>query len=513
MEIILEFLEQLTDANDHVKYSSILSTLHFCVNKIEDKGKIIEWCIEAMKTYISTIFMPSEEEEEDPYKVINNIRWVYDAILYFLDPLVSEARKINSTQNEGSLLGDSLLSFLIYLCGKPLCYLNKYFIEEPKYRRHVDIILHMACRLADNDILYFVDIVSKRERGICDKAQSMETEIYGRHMLFELSDNIPSLAYANFYYQVITEERYWKMVPQVYNPYYILETCAYFFKILFCKEYLVSDGIIFMETILKRVPSCSVNSEMLRLEIFTELFHSIINVMTYHNNDTDRKKAVDIFQEYIKIFDMESRYNIILYLYENSQHSGLLSVITGIFKSCIIQCLDSSPQNPQFLGKNMKVLLKKACNLPHGSKSDMVELGDEIITALNLLRFLFIRDTNNDTGIWSMADSLKNDFLHPLREGIDLCKAHWRVNKKDLEQQRKDLQKRNFDSKEYDFDNTMKVHIDIPLNVGGKKLPNMPLPEQISFCSQVLNGLDVMESILVRVNECIDIHEKSKENV
>lgn len=495
METVLEFLEQIECSDNDIKFCTILEPLGICMMKMQDKSKAIEWCINTIKSYIEDL---ASLHEADSNRIVN----VYKDIISFLEPLVQEAVKINSKLEEGSLFGDYLLSFLISLCEKPFYYWNKNIVEEATYKEFSEKIITLSFYLTE-DILYFLNIVSKRRKNIIrNKVQDghLYTESYKRSMLFESSDNVSNLAYANFYCYIFTNKDYWKKAPQIYSPYYILETCAYFFEILLCKEedIIISNGLIFMETVINRISPRSIDSEVLGLKIYSDLFKPIIKVMIYCNEDTERKKALHIFQKYIEIFNMEARYSVILYLYEISDHSGLLSLIINIFKSSIIDCLNSTPRNPQFLGKNLELILKKICNLPYRSSTDLVEISDEVITALNLLRFLFIRDKHNETGIWSITNVLKNDYLNPLREGIDLCRVHWKVKIKDLEQQKKDY------NKIHNYNEMKKAHAEVTLTIGGEQLPVMPLPEKISFCYQAINGLDVMESILIRVNECID---------
>lgn len=503
---ILELSRCLRQAGDHENFSAILNATLSCMMRIRNKRnkrRDIGWSLDSILTYIKNLPLP--DDVDDPEEASDRIIHTYKAITVFLKPLMQEAINTDSQQEKGSRFKKKLLSFLISLCGKPFCYLNKYISEEAVYEELASDIVTQALCLT-GDILYFLDVVSKRRKKsfYTPRVQHKKAQLKKSYYFLEpfWVTKISSMAFANFYFHVITKEKYWINVPQVYNSYYILETCAYFFQILLSKNYSIPTGLMFMENVIKRILPRSVDSETLELNIYTDLFQPIIQVMIYSDSDEQRKKAVHIFQEYIEIFNMEARYTVISYLYETAKHSGLLSFITGMFKSSIIECLDSTPRNPQFLGKNMESLLKSVCKLPHGSSSDMVEISDEIITALNLLRFLFIRDKKNETGIWNMINMLKNDYLNPLREGIDLCKAHWRVNIKDLEQQKKDL------AKVQDYSKLMKAHREVTLTVGGEQLPFMPVPEKIVICHQVINGLDVMESILIRVNECINMNEK-----
>lgn len=496
METVLEFLQYIECLDNDVKFCALLEPLGICMMKGKNKINVIEWSVSTIKSYIEDLPIPNEvNQDATSCRIIN----VLERITLFLKPLVEEAADMNSKLEETCLFGDHLLSLTITLCGKPFCYLSR-SVEMVTYKKLLEKIMTLAVNLT-GDVLYYLNIVSNcstSPKNIThDRVQSEHSEDYIRSMLFELSDNMSDLAYANFYFHIITKEIFWKSVPQVYSSHYLLETCSYLFKVLLNKkqEILILNGLVFMENMTKRIHPRSVPSDVLGLRIYKDLFQLIIQIMIYCDIDTNRKKAMHVFQEYIKIFDMEARYSVISHLYEISEHSGVLSLITGMFKASIVECLDSTPRNPHFLGRNMEMMLRKICNLPHGSSSDLVEISDEVITALNLLRFLLIRDKRNETGVWNMRDTIQSEYLKPLRDGIDLCKTHWRVKAKDFERQRKGYSKN---------DEMEKVNAMVTLTVGGKQLPVMPIAEKITFCNQAINGLDVMESILIRVNECMN---------
>lgn len=496
-ETILEFLQYIECLNNDVKFYALLEPLGICIMKAKDKINVIEWSVSTIKCYVEDLPIPNGvDQDADSCRIIN----VLERITLFLEPLVEEATKMNSELEETCLFGDHLLSLLITLCGKSFCYLSKTATEMVTYKELLEKIITLAVDLT-GDILYYLKIVSNRCRNIThDRVQGRHSEDYIRNMLFELSHNMSDLAYANFYFHIITKEAFWKNVPQVYSPHYLLEMCLYLVKVLLNEkhEILVSNGLVFMENVTWRIRPRSLPLEVLALGIYKDLFQLIIKVMIYCDINANRKKAVCVFQDYIEIFNMEARYSLISHLYEITEHSGVLSLITGTFKASVIECLESTPRNFHFLGRNMEVMMRKIYNLPHGSSSDLVEISDEMITALNLLRYLFIRDKRNETGIWNMRDAIQRDYLKPLREGIDLCKTHWRVKAKDLERQKMSCSKN---------DKIEKVDTTVTLTIGGEQLPVMPIAEKIVFCNQAINKLDIMESILIRVNECMDEYE------
>lgn len=493
-ETVLELLEQIEGPEDVIKFSIILSILTKCLSKMKDKTKAIEWCISTIRSYIESLPIP-EKGSQNYIAIINKIKNAYDAIILFLEPLINESKLQNSEKY--IILRDYLASILIFLMGKPLYYLEEKEVESYLNQSLPERIITLTSHIT-GDLLWLLNIVSVRNRKINSKKKNMEVNNFNLKItLFELSENISDLAYANFYFYVITKIHLWERVPQVYDMQYIFQACIYFIIKLLQEQESITKGLDFMDHLLMRMTKYSLTLPLLELNIYFELFNVLTKVMIYCNSNKERKKALNIFQNYINMFDMQARYFIVLHLYQTSEHSGLLSLTTGIVKTSIIECLQETPHLPYFLGSNLETLIKLACKLHHGSASDLVELSDEIITSLNLLRFLFIKDKQNQTGIWNLVNKLQNDYLKPLREGLDLCRAHWKVKIKDLEEQKKI-------HKIIENIELEKSGTEIILNVGGEKLPAMPISEKISFCNQAINGLDVMESILIRVNECID---------
>ncbi|XP_033354872.1 glomulin [Bombus vosnesenskii] len=492
-ETVLELLEQVEGPEDDIKFSIILSVLIKCLSKMDNKMKAIEWCISTIKSYIESLPIP-EKDSQDYIIITNKVKNIYNEVILFLEPLINESRLGNSKTY--TILRDYLASILIFLMGKPLIYLQEKELESCSSKPLPERIVILVSQVT-GDLLSFLNITNVRSRKSMSKKKNIEEESCNLKVtLFELNENISDLAYANFYFYVITKLHLWEKVPQVYDLQYVFQACIYLIVKLLQEQESTMKGLNFLDHLLMRLTRRSLTLQLLELNIFFELFNVLVNVMIYSNSNKERKKALNLFQNYIEMFDIQARYSIILYLYQTNEHSGLLSLTTGIFKTSIIECLQAKPPMPYFLGSNLGTLIKLACKLHHGSASDLVELCDEIITSLNLLRFLFIRDKQNQTGIWNLVNKLHNEYLLPLREGIDLSRAHWKVKIKDLEEQKK--MHKITENIELE-----KSYAEITLTVGGEKLPAMPVPEKITFCYQALNGLDIMESILIRVNECI----------
>lgn len=509
MDVLLEFLEHIEYQDNDIKFLVLLDPLSECIREMKfhdlpERDKATEWCVNTIKSYVEDLSELVDDVNQD---IINErILDVYQNIMRFVNKLLYA--QTTSDIEEQSLYQHYLLSLIISLYGEPFCSLNTENVQENTYILLLDNMMGNAFNFAD-DTLQYLDIVSNRCKKIIDK-ETQHGNDYTKDqmcsMIFELSNSVSNLAYANFYFHIITKEGYWKKVPQVYNFHYIFEMCIYFVKILLCKKQEVSikKGLTFMEELLKHISLQSIDFDVLSLNIYIDLFMSIINIMVYCDYSEPRKMAVQVFKQYIKVFNMKATYSIISYLYENNKHSGVISLITNILKYCVVECLNSTPRNPYFLGKKLELMLKKIYNLPNGSSTDLVEISDQVITTLNLLRYLFLRDKCNETGVWDMKDAIESDYLKPLREGVDLCRAHWKVKLMDLEQQKSySMVRSNEEMKNADTE--------VTLTIGGEQLPMMPITDKIGFCHQAINGLDIMESIIIRVNECINPTENEVE--
>ncbi|XP_024937819.1 glomulin isoform X2 [Cephus cinctus] len=517
-ETVLEFLEQVECDDYDVKFSVLLKPLGTSLTRMDDKTKAIEWCISTIRAYTDGLPLPYTETENniqdkphiDADVMSRRIMKVYRNILNFLEPLVNEASLEKGITSKSR---NYLLSLLLSLLGKPFCYISTELVDLESIltgggRSIAEMIVTYITYLTGDSFRFLKildDRCNQRNRKLIGDSDKHESHGNSEVNLFASEENVSDLAYAQFYYLLMELESLQNKLPRVYHPHYLIHTCFYLAKCLLqkSKDTLIRKGLRLIQILLKHVDKFSVGPDALELSVHSELFGTITKIMVYCESEKERHTALQVFEDYLKIFNLQARYLVILHLYETSNHTGLISIITNAFKSSIVMCLNENPHNPCFLGKKMKTLLSRACRLSHGSATDLIEISDEVITALNLLRFLTIRDKENATGIWDYIEKLQTDYLNPLRKGIDLAHAHWKYKIKDLELQKKKSSKNLNTTLPHNAKQTNELDDSVTITVGGENLPVMPISEKIRFCEQAMNALDVMESILIRVNECI----------
>jgi hypothetical protein len=97
--------------------------------------------------------------------------------------------------------------------------------------------------------------------------------------------------------------------------------------------------------------------------------------------------------------------------------------------------------------------------------------------------------------MWDYVGILEKCLLEPLREGIKLSRAHYKLKLRDLETEKKNAVVSN---------GGLTRKSDVTVIVGGQLLPSLPHENKVALIMSALNAFDLMESLLSRVNECVN---------
>lgn len=188
-------------------------------------------------------------------------------------------------------------------------------------------------------------------------------------------------------------------------------------------------------------------------------------------------------------------------LLNTSNHSGVEAFIIQNIKNQIDVSLKRT-HNKWFTGPQLISLLDLVLFLPEGAETDLLQNSDRIMASLNLLRYLVIKDNekDNQTGLWTELAKIENNFLKPLHTGLNMSKAHYEAEIKNSQENSQEVQK----SKDL-----------CSVTVGGEEIPNMPPEMQLKVLHSALFTFDLIESVLARVEELIEIKTKSttEENI
>uniref|UniRef100_A0A8D1SRT4 Glomulin, FKBP associated protein n=1 Tax=Sus scrofa TaxID=9823 RepID=A0A8D1SRT4_PIG len=389
-----------------------------------------------------------------------------EALVEFTKPFVEEVTgdKENSVENEK--LKDELLKFCFKSLKCPL--LTAQFLEPPE-QADTDPLRRFAA-----EIIGFLSAIGYPfPKVIFNHGRKKKTWDY---LEFEeeedkqLSDSMASLAYLVFVQGISIDQ-----LPMVLRT----------------EESVLSKGLDLLENSLLRTEDSSLLHQCLEIKSFLTVPQGLVKVMTLCPIETLRKKSLALLQLYINKLDSQGKYTLFRCLLNTSNHSGVEAFIIQNIKNQIDMSLKGTP-NKWFTGPQLVSLLHLVLFLPEGAETDLLQNSDRIMASLNLLRYLVIKDNENDnqTGLWTELEKIENNFLKPLHTGLNMSKAHYEAEIKNSQevQKSKDL---------------------CSVTVGGEEIPNMPPEMQLKVLHSALFTFDLIESVLARVEELIEIKTKS----
>ncbi|KAM9844834.1 glomulin, FKBP associated protein a [Aulostomus maculatus] len=285
--------------------------------------------------------------------------------------------------------------------------------------------------------------------------------------------------------------------PNVFSPVFCLRANMEHVSLLLARtdESRIQKGLELYEKSLVRVEDGRLPAELLEIKTFLTVPQNLIKVMTICQRHDLRTRGLKVFQLSIDKFDAEAKYNFFRYMLKTSNHSGVEGYIISKIRSQIDVALQPGHSNVWFEGVQLLPLLRMVFILPDGPETDLLQYLDRVMESLNLLRYLVIRDkvSENQTGIWTELYKIEDGFLKPLRVGLNMSRAHY----------------------ERELSNTMETKKRpkaiatsvLSVTVEDEKLPNMTSESQIQALHSALHTFDMMESVLVRVEELIEVKD------
>ncbi|KAF1634839.1 Glomulin, partial [Eudyptes filholi] len=257
-----------------------------------------------------------------------------------------------------------------------------------------------------------------------------------------------------------------------------------YFPVVFSPSYLLQCNMTHIEVLLKR-----------NYVFFVQL-QDLVKVMTLCPIEHLRKKSLNILQLFIDKFDAEGKYTLFRCLLKTSNHAGVEGYVIKNIKDQIHLSLTKACDNIWFTGHHLVSLLDLVLLLPEGAETDLLQNSDRIMASLNLLRYLVIKDceSDNQTGVWTTLAKIEQNFLKPLHVGLNMSKAHYEAEIKNKKENRREAHSSN----------TV-----CSLTVSGEKMPAMTTDMQLQVLHSALFTFDLIESVLARVEELIEVKTKA----
>lgn len=503
-EALLELIEQVEVAKNDTQFGIILVPLQQILKKLSIKrGRSLEWCLNSISTYIEAIPVPEHNLEGkerllmDCDANIRRITKVYSLLPPFYHPFIEELQASDSNIKFKQII----TAFLVSLLGKPLIHIDMdpESNGQSEARQSCSTIIQDLCTLEKNifKLLAYLEICHKENMKTETKSNNSNDEEIAPYSHREKINmtTLSGLAYVLFsgHFQVPDIA-----IPQVYSIEFVVHTLMLSaVHLLSLPEYgPLVKGTVLCKAIIDRLPN-NVSETILTSSVHFDMCKQLSNVAIYSIYEPVRKISVTLMGLYINKFTYKGRCMLIKYLIETANHSGMIGYAITLFKNSIDQALKDTLLDDCFTGPQLKNMIRKICYLPHGAESDIMELADQIITSLNFLRYLAIKDVNNKTGIRDCFVFIESDYLDKLRTGLNMSKAHYEVKLKEIEEEK----------------SLPGGDTNISVNVGGNVLDKIPVENKKEIIISALNAFHLIEGLMARLLECININKMQALNM
>ncbi|XP_069863753.1 glomulin [Dipodomys merriami] len=485
---LLELIEEPSGKQISQIILLLLQPLQTVIQKLpNNRAYSVGLALSTLWSQLSVLPVPYSREqiEADDYGLCQCCR----ALIEFTKPFVEEVMNgKDKKEKEKEKLKDELLKFCFKSLKCPL--LTAQFLEQSEEAGNDPI------RSFASDIISFLSAIGhplpqiifnhgKRKR-IWDYLEFEEEEDK------QLADSMASLAYLVFVQGINLDQ-----LPMVLSPAYILQFNMEHVEVFLqrTEESVFSKGLELLENGLLRIEDNSLLYQYLEIKSFLSVPQGLVKIMTLCPIETLRKKSLAMLQLYINKLDSQGKYTLFRCLLNTSNHSGVEAFIIQNIKNQIDLSFKKT-YNKWFTGPQLISLLDLVLLLPEGAETDLLQNSDRIMASLNLLRYLVIKDNEHDnqTGLWTELGNIENKFLKPLHTGLNMSKAHYEAEIKNSQKNTQAVQKsQNFCS----------------VTVSGEEIPNMPPEMQLKVLHSALFTFDLIESVLARVEELIEMKTKS----
>ncbi|XP_011614855.1 glomulin, FKBP associated protein a [Takifugu rubripes] len=501
-ELLIGLLEQL-EQDDHTitiaeSFRLLLSPLQTVLTSLGSrKASSLGMTLSSVLDQVAKLPVPNtkEQEEDDVFMLC---RCCTD-LKSFVRPFVEEARQntLNSkVRSDLKAAGDQhtneeeLRTELLKFCMRTL----SYPLLEAQLK-DVDTLPVSPLREFAAEILSIFSAIGESLPKLVFQPIMKRKQVPG---FLEEDVRYPKESLACLSHLVFVNHQAADTFPCVFSPVFILRANMEHVCFLLSRteESRIHKGLELYEKSLVRVEDGCLPADLLEVGTFLEVPQNLLKVMTLCQDHDLRSRGLKVFQMSIDKYDTEAKYSLFQYMLNTVHHSGIEGYIIKNIKNQIDFALQPGNGNAWFKGVHLLPLVREVLSLPDGPETDLLLYLDRIMESLNLLRYLVIRDkvTENQTGIWTELSKIEDTFIKPLRVGVNMSRAHYKMELHNTQEAKKSGAK----------DDSL-----LSVTVGNEKLPNLNSASRAEAVHMALHVFDMMESVLVRIEELTE----GKENL
>uniref|UniRef100_T1I959 Uncharacterized protein n=2 Tax=Rhodnius prolixus TaxID=13249 RepID=T1I959_RHOPR len=487
-DVLFEFIEQAEMPNNAERFIVIMKAVQIVLMRLpQRRGVAIGWFCNALIRYITEVSIPQSAilESEEQVLLENDghmqfLENLYLEILDFFAPFLEEVKndQYSIAEKHVEIYRGTMQKTILKLFGHPLMniHLGRENTSSP-FRSVAENLIEFVITFGD-DLISFLEFVNVSEVDNSTVDSEYDNSSLGV-----------------FYYLILVEEVYIEKIPCVYNSIYLLRQLLILAMALMLVDNSNAQwkGLMLAENALGRVDDKELKLEKAGHIQCREFAEQCAKIMIYFEKKRNRERAVLIFQKFLRIFDPRGRFYMLLFLIDTIEEPGFIGYLATMTKDFVAESLTSknSEELKYFTGKCLRDLIKKFCRLEGGCETDLMRNSDLIISSLNLLRYLIIRDTENCTGFLELLPIIEINYLSPLKNAVQISRAHYEVQKKEINNP----------------SNTQSMKTSTIVSVGGLELPDLSCEQKFQIIDKALNTFDLIDSLLSRLIECIHVYK------
>ncbi|XP_063925767.1 glomulin [Zophobas morio] len=487
-EVLLQFIEELELAKDDTKFLALLKPLKTVLVRVPDKRiTSLGWCFNAIKHYLETLETPEDlnltGDERlllDSSESVRRINTLYENLVIFCETFVAELASDDKCSNVCERK-QVVRKFLVELLGKPLAFLDMDVLKNTKPQARI---------IAEDLIEKFFSLSSDPFLFLEMRDGDLGSDLFKPN----------NLSLGVFYYLILSQEVCIKDAPKVYSLVYILHNSLNLVNFLLSQtsQLVLEKSVHLAAALLKNINQQELSYLLLDSEVHSKFCKTLSNVIIHNESQEIRKTSLGVLHKYLWSFEHQGRFLIIINLMRHLTHSGLKGNLIMQYKAMLSEEIKNG--NLKNLSKYYKEhklfdLLDEFTLLKNREETDLVDNSDQIVSTLNFLRYLVIVDKTGETGIDCYLDILDEGYFKSLKIGITMAKEHYRLKIKEEEESARS--------------NKEKSDCEVSVTVLGKNLAEIPTEKKIEIMNLSLTTLDVVDSLLSRVMECINLKKNN----
>ncbi|XP_064640415.1 glomulin-like isoform X1 [Lineus longissimus] len=494
-ELLLGLLEQADTFKDDVKLKVLLTAVQVCLLRLPAKRQYsLEIAMETLFAHVDQLEVPEAMDLEGDEKMlldcdprVSKLAGVIQALLDFLQPFVDEVPLPSKQTPANSEQKKIIVKQLVKMLGDKLVFLDL-SVSDKGTKSEI--------RLCAEQLMKFMSHLCRNFHNATYWLTEMTEPSGDEGEDQSLNEPLPLLGVSCFLYLVHVEGLGISQYPRVYRPGFILNYSLPFLMLLNENDRIdvKAKGIQMLVKLVQNIEKDSLKHDVwLDNQCFTRILRDLIKITVFCPQRELRQTCVKLLPNLVRKFESRGKRELLFFLLKASDHSGFRGFITQLVKDDLNRMFNTT--EPDFTSNDLEKFFRVIFGLKHGAETDLLENSDSIMAALNLMRFLFIRDkpASNVSGIWSRAATLEKEYFDPLRVGLNMSRAHYKLELENVQKETKERKKPE----------------GIEFMVGGTPLPSMPRDQQLTVLETALHTFDMMSTVLVRVEELIEQGKKS----